>query len=127
MDNEQKIIENAKIDFKKTIRILNETLEGIDLSQIGLKDIKQYNLYLLNIVEKVKKNNIKDITTTKQIKKNTIIAMYKNKIHNYMSEGKFFSINQMCKDLKINRKSFYNYKLNEYLKKILINEENNKI
>lgn len=124
MDNEiyeQKIIDNAKSELYKTIRTLSKTLDNIDLSEVDLKEIEQYNLYLLNVIRKVKENNLKDVSTTKQINKSTTIALYKKIIYNYISEGNFFSINQMCKDLGINRKSFYNYKLNEYLKDLLIN------
>lgn len=123
-EEKRKTIEDAKVDLKKNIRILNQTLEDIDLYAISLEEIEKYNLYLLNIIKKVEKKDIKDISTTKQINKNIKISMYKNNIHNYVLENKFFSINQMCKDLDINRKSFYNYKLNEYLKEILIDEEN---
>lgn len=117
---EKEILNKAKIDFRKSIRALYGALEAIDLSEMDLKEIEQYDLYLLNIIKKVKTKNIKDISTTKQIKRDETIELYKNKIYNYMTEGKFFSINQMCKDLKINRKSFYNYKLNEYLEEIKI-------
>lgn len=117
---EKEILNKAKIDFRKSIRALYGALEAIDLSEMDLKEIEQYDLYLLNIIKKVKTKNIKDISTTKQINKGITISLYKNKIYNYVTEGKFFSINQMCKDLKINRKSFYNYKLNEYLEEIKI-------
>lgn len=117
---EKEILNKAKIDFRKSIRALYGALEAIDLSEMDLKEIEQYDLYLLNIIKKVKTKNIKDISTTKQINKGITISLYKNKIYNYVTEGKFFSINQMCKDLGINRKSFYNYKLKEYLEEIKI-------
>jgi len=118
-EEKRKTIEDAKVDLKKNIRILNQTLEDIDLYAISLEEIEKYNLYLLNIIKKVEKKDIKDISTTKQINKIVKISMYKNNIHNYVLENKFFSINQMCKDLEINRKSFYNYNLNEYLSNLL--------
>ena len=118
-EEKRKAIEDAKVALKKNIRILNQTLEDIDLYAISLEEIEKYNLYLLNIIKKVEKKDIKDISTTKQINKIVKISMYKNNIHNYVLENKFFSINQMCKDLEINRKSFYNYNLNEYLSNLL--------
>lgn len=117
-ENEEKIIDNTKAKLRKSIKTLNKVLENIDLSEMAFKEIEQYNLYLLNIIEKVQTNNLKDISTTKQINKNTTISLYKNKIHNYILNDKFTSINQLCKDLKINRKSLYNYGLNEYIKEL---------
>lgn len=117
-EEQQQVVNNAKAELTKTIRTLKETLVNIDSSDMNLEEVEQYNIYLLNIIGKIQTNNLKDISTTKQINKKSKIIMCKNKIHNYMVEGNFSSINQLCKDLKISRKSFYNYKLNEYLKEL---------
>lgn len=118
-ENKEIAINNAKSELRKTIRILEKNLENIKMSEIDLKEIDQFNTYLLNVGKKIKIHDLKDITTTKQINKKTTITLYKNKIHKYVLNGNYFSINQMCKDLKISRKSFYNYKLNEYLKELI--------
>lgn len=115
-EEENTHINKAKIKLNETIKILNETIKSLNLEE--LEEIYQYNTYLFNVIEKLKANNLRDISTTKQINKNLKIELYKKEIHNYILNDKFSSINQLCKDLKINRKSLYNYGLNEYIKEL---------
>ena len=118
-EEKQEIINKAKIEFNKNIRTLNKTLVNLDISNMDLEKLEQYNIYLLSIIEKVETGNLKDISTTKQINKKSKIALYKNNIYNYIMANKFTSINLLCKDLNINRRTLYNYKLDEYIKELL--------
>jgi len=91
-------------------------LEGLKVKDIAPEELRQYRAYMQNILENLKNGEIKDTKTTRKVRKDSRLELYEDEIDNYMKSGKYRSINQLCKDLKINRTTFYNLKLNEYIK-----------
>ncbi len=90
-------------------------LEKLKIETMTSEEVKQYKAYMQNILENLKRGEIKDTKTTRKLKKNSRLELYKNEIDKYLKKGKYTSINKLCKDLKINRATFYNLKLNEYI------------
>jgi hypothetical protein len=108
-------IEQERGELKSLITKLRRELEGLKLDNIAPEDIKKHNTYIVNIIENLKSGDIKDTKTTREVNKNNRLELYKKEIHNYIKIGQYTSINQLCKDLKINRKTLYNLKLNDYI------------
>lgn len=100
--------------LKGNIRDLISHLEGIEVNSLSLNEIKRHRAYI-DIVLSNFKGEIKDTKTTKEINKRERVEGYKANIKEYIEGGNFTSINRLCKDLKINRKTLYNLKLNEYI------------
>lgn len=101
-------------DFK------NEVFDIIEQLEKQLEEIKQVKTEqdLLNYKEKYK--SVKSVKKGKDrlsVKKNDKIEKCKNDITLYLKNNKdTFKLKNMLYDLKINNKTFYNYKLDEFLK-----------
>ena len=102
-------------ELRGLITKLRKELEGLRVDNIASEDIKKHKAYILSIIDNLKSGDIKDTKTTREVNKNNRLELYKKEIHNYVKTGQYTSINKLCKDLKINRKTLYNLKLNDYI------------
>ena len=95
---------------------VKKELEVLDIKSLSPKEVKLYKVYFQNVLSNLRTKEIRDTKTTIEVNKNNRLDVYKTEIDKYIKDGKFQSINRLCKDLNINRATFYNLKLNEYIK-----------
>ncbi len=123
-------IENIKIqslilNINKNKNTLLDKLKNFNIENIEKSELENFNLFLLNTLENIEnKEFIQEINTKIQMdktiegiqnkKKNKILEL-KKQIDLILSIKSKINITQLCKELKINRKTFYNLNLSEYI------------
>jgi len=112
--HQQEAQERGKLN--NLIYQLKQELEALDIKSLSPEEVKLYKVYFQNVLSNLRTKEIKDTKTTIEVNKINRLELYKIEIDKYIKEGRFQSINRLCKDLNINRATFYNLKLNEYIK-----------
>ena len=113
-------IEDGKVYYEKDFR--NEIFDIIEELEKQLEEVKQVRTEqdLLNYKEKYKSvKSVNLIEEGKAKKKSENIEKCKEQITLYLKNNKdTFKLKNMLYDLKINNKTFYNYKLDEFIKNL---------
>ena len=132
LENER--LENNKnqsliLEINKNKNTLLDKLKNFNSEIIEKSELENFNLFLINILGKFENKEFnQEINTKIQIdktiegiknKKNNKILELKKQIDFTLSQEKNINVTQLCEHLKINRKTFYNLGLNEYLKEKL--------
>lgn len=128
LENER--LENDKnqsliLEINKNKSALINKLKNFNPEDIEKSELKNFNLFLTNILGKIEgKEFNQEINTNIQIdktiegiqnkKKNKILEL-KKQIDLILSIKSKINITQLCEELKINRKTFYNLNLSEYI------------
>ena len=127
---ENESIENIKTqslisNINKNKNTLLDRLKNFNPENIEKAELENFNLFLINTLGKIEgKEFNQEINTKIQIdktiegiqnkKKNKILEL-KKQIDLILSIKSKINITQLCEELKINRKTFYNLNLSEYI------------
>ena len=127
---ENESIENIKTqslisNINKIKNTLLDRLKNFNIENIEKSELENFNLFLINTLEKIESKEFnQEINTKIQIdktiegiqnkKKNKILEL-KKQIDLILSIKSKINITQLCEELKINRKTFYNLNLSEYI------------
>lgn len=107
-------LECKKISYEKYIEEKNKLISNLEKQLEELKNC--FNEQDLETY-KIKYNHFEKIKVTREKNKNENIEKYKQQIIEYLEHSKdTFKLKNMLYDLRINNKTFYNYKLDEFLK-----------
>ena len=128
LENER--LENDKnqsliLEINKNKSVLINSLKNFNPENIEKSELENFNLFLINILGKIEDKEFnQEINTNIQIdktiegiqnkKKNKILEL-KKQIDLILSVKSKINITQLCEELKINRKTFYNLNLSEYI------------
>lgn len=128
LENER--LENDKnqsliLEINKNKSVLINSLKNFNPENIEKSELENFNLFLTNILGKIEDKEFnQEINTNIQIdktiegiqnkKKNKILEL-KKQIDLILSIKSKINITQLCEELKINRKTFYNLNLSEYI------------
>ncbi len=128
LENER--LENDKnqsliLEINKNKSVLINSLKNFNPENIEKSELENFNLFLINILGKIEDKEFnQEINTKIQIdktiegiqnkKKNKILEL-KKQIDLILSIKSKINITQLCEELKINRKTFYNLNLSEYI------------
>lgn len=111
-------------DLKPKIRLIEGFLLGYkkDIDNgINLSMINENLELILNICEGKKINALTKELTIKKVGR---LEEYKNKIEDFLRDNEYKSIRQIYTGLNINNKTFYNLKLDDFVKEILREKSN---
>lgn len=127
---ENESIENIKTqslisNINKNKNTLLDRLKNFNIENIEKSELENFNLFLINTLGKIESKEFnQEINTKIQIdktiegiqnkKKNKILEL-KKQIDLILSIKSKINITQLCEELKINRKTFYNLNLSEYI------------
>ena len=127
---ENESIENIKTqslisNINKNKNTLLDRLKNFNPENIEKAELENFNLFLINTLGKIESKEFnQEINTKIQIdktiegiqnkKKNKILEL-KKQIDLILSIKSKINITQLCEELKINRKTFYNLNLSEYI------------
>ena len=133
---ENESIENIKTqslisNINKNKNTLLDRLKNFNPENIEKAELENFNLFLINTLGKIESKEFnQEINTKIQIdktiegiqnkKKNKILEL-KKQIDLILLIKSKINVTQLCEELKINRKTFYNLNLNIYLKEVCKN------
>lgn len=123
----EKDTENTKLktEIKNNINKLIASINDFNIENIEVSELENFNVFILNSLKNIENKEFKCISVVEKMDK-TIEGM-KNKKQNKIIELKKqidlifennnkIKITELCEELQINRKTFYNLNLNIYLK-----------
>lgn len=131
---ENKVIEKDKKDnlffeINNNKKKLLDKFQSLNIETFEKLELEKLNLYLINTIEKIDNKDFnQEINNCIQIdktiegikkKKEKKILQLKNSIDSILLNESKINITQLCKELKINRKTFYNLGLNQYFEEKL--------
>jgi hypothetical protein len=116
--------DNLFFEINNNKKKLLEKFQSLDIETLEKIELEKFNLFLINTIEKIDNKNFnQEINNYTQIdktiegikkKKEKKILQLKNHIDLILLNESKINITQLCKELKINRKTFYNLELNQY-------------
>lgn len=115
-----KELNDLKINVRGKINKIRTKLDNLDIEEID--NLNNLDDFLKNILENIENRDFNLITKTDKIfkameeKKQNKIKLLKEQIDLILLDEKNISVVDLCKKLNVNRKTFYNLKLNEYIK-----------
>lgn len=122
---------NLFFEINNNKKKLLEEFQSLDIETLEKIELEKFNLFLINTIEKIDNKNFnQEINNYNQIdktiegikkKKEKKILQLKNHIDLILLNESKINITQLCKELKINRKTFYNLELNQYFEQKINN------
>jgi hypothetical protein len=128
----EKDIENTKLktEIKSNMNKLITGINNFNIESIEISSLENLNLFILNSLKCIENKDFKYTSSIEKIdrtiegmqnkKQNKIIEL-KKQIDLILENNNKIKITELCEELKINRKTFYNLNLNIYLKEVCKN------